>query len=58
MLFGAIWSYLDKDQNSQSVMPPYKYFDPPIGGVRGVGVISTPISHFIGGLESVEILGI
>ena len=36
--------------------PAKKYF----GGLGGLGspIIGTPISHFIGGLESVEILGI
>ena len=40
--------------------PPKKYFGPPIGGVRGVGaaLISPPNSHFIGGPESVKIMGV
>ena len=41
--------------------PPKKFFGPPIVGVMGVSgspIISTPISHFIGGSESVKILGV
>ena len=42
--------------------PPNKFFGPPhgIGGVGGLGspIISTPISHFIKGSESVKLLGV
>ena len=46
--------------NSQSVIPPQKILWPPIGGLGGLGspLILTPISHFIGGPESVKILGV
>ena len=36
--------------------PPTETLWPPMGWVRGVGV--TPISHFIGGSDSVKILGV
>ena len=40
--------------------PPKIYFGPPIGGLGGSGapLISPPNSHFIGGPESVKILGV
>ena len=41
--------------------PPKNTFGPPHGGLGGgaeAPIIRTPISHFIGGLESVEILGV
>ena len=37
---------------------PQKYFGPPIGGLgSGAPLIGTPISHFIGGSESVKNIG-
>ena len=40
--------------------PPKFFFSPSIAGVRGSGapLISPPSSHFIGGSESLQILGV
>ena len=47
-------------QNGPLVLTPQNIFQPPIGGLGGWGAppIRLPNSHFIGGPESVKLLGV